>query len=143
MSETTLRDPELLLTPSVIATTLFGRHRLRITDKLERALDPDGVFDWFLWSGKTPDDDDGRFWIPALFPSARLPLALRELREARRNAGKPSDDASCRRSMAAYHSGLGKRFVAKCAFAFVEIDHLPRAEQERRYDALTVVTGLR
>ena len=141
MSETTLRDPELLLTPSVVVTTLLRGVGVEATGKFDAALA--GTFDWFVWHGMTPCDDAGRFWIPALFPTRRLPEALRELRDARRKKGKAYDDESCRRSMATYHSALGKRFVGKCPFAFIEIDHLPRAEQEARYDALAAATGLR
>lgn len=38
MSENTLRDPELLLTPSVVAVTLLERAGIRATGKLDVAL---------------------------------------------------------------------------------------------------------
>ena len=44
--------------------------------------------------------------------------------------------------MRRWHSGIGKRQVELCPWAYSEIDHLPKEEQLATYSALAKGTGL-
>jgi hypothetical protein len=147
MSETYLPGSEgnftlPYLTPAQVITTLLKAVKLKAADNVLDALEDPIAWPYLRWTGKVAGDDAGRFWIPALFASARLPNALRELAKRRKEEGKPNDDESCINSMDGYHSGLGDAQIALLPWVYVEIDHLPRAEQESRYATLAAATGL-
>ncbi len=128
--------------PDQIVGRLLARHDLSVTGDLRHALSPDCEADYFAWEGEYPGDDVGRYWIPALFPVSRLHQAIRLIRtEHDKHKGCTEEEAIT--LMRRWHTGLGKRFVALNPWAYTEIDHLPRAEQEARYAALAIATGLR
>ncbi len=127
--------------PDQIVGRLLARHSLAVTGDLRHALSPDCQADYFVWEGERTGDNTGRFWIPAVFAVSRLHEAIRLIRtDHDKHKGCKEEEAIT--LMRRWHTGLGKRFVALCPWAFTEIDHLPRAEQEARYAALAVATGL-
>ena len=117
------------------AEALMGHLGLSVTASWDVAQA--GTADYYLWSGAVPGDDAGRYWIPALYRSADLPQVVAGVAEAK---GISRAEAATR--VQEYHSGLVDDRVALSIAAAVEIDHLPRAEQVRRYAALTAATGL-
>ncbi len=105
----------------------------------------------FLWDGLVVDDTatepwavpvPGRFFIPALFDSPKLPDALDKLAAQRRADGRPHDRQSCLRSMARWHSGLGDQQIGLLPWNYVEPDHLTVDEQLARYRHATEAVGI-
>lgn len=102
---------------------------------------------YYLWVGDVFDADAkgaaaGKFWIPALIRSADLPAIIAKVHAKKRETKPYTTLADAADSVRRWHSGLGASTVAWSICAPVEIDHLPRAEQERRYAALAAATGL-
>lgn len=109
----------------------------QVTSDFAAALS--GKFKYFLWAGANPKDPIGRYWILlGLFRSSDLPTVIAAV--AAKNS---TSEAEAAESVVRFHTGLGAANVATMIGACVEIDHLGREEQERRYAALTAVTGLR
>jgi len=107
----------------------------QVTGDFERALR--GDLPWFMWRGLTPGDPVGRYWIPALWGSDGLAACVAEVASEHAISELEATDR-----VRLYHSGMTKDRVAWSIAAPAEIDHLPRAEQERRYAALAAATGL-
>ena len=115
---------------------LTGHLGLNITFDWKTALDQ--VAPLYIWSGEHLGDKDGRFWIPALINTADL---LNVIKSVAADKGIMPWEAEDR--VRRWASGPRKKFCSEAICAAVEIDHLPRDEQERRYAPLTAATGLR
>jgi len=125
---------------------LLSHLGLSVTASLTAALR--GEADYYIWSGDVWSNDlkapaPGKFWIPALFQATDLPAAAKAVIVKKAKEGKVIDEARAVELMARWHSGLGASVVSLSPCAYVEIDHLPRAQQESAFAALSAATGLR
>ena len=131
------------------AIALLGSVASRTTGDFDLATGASAPSFYLWWGGFCGEDGPvpGKFWIPALFRCSSLPEVVRDV-QARKTAeaiakGKPSwTYGRAALSVRNWHSGLGRDRVVGILAAKVEIDHLSRAEQERRYAALAAATGL-
>lgn len=131
---------------SAALAALTSHFNISITTSLPAALA--GQADYFLWSGEYPGDEDGRYWVRGLIRSSDLPALLREAHE--KGVKKAQDEGKPRPTMddtidsfRRFRTGWENKWVAHYIGWVVEIDHLPRAEQERMYADLSAATGLR
>lgn len=129
------------------ATAMFEHHGLNITADPETAMA--GGADYYLTNCAHPaDKKGGRYWMLALVRCSDIPRIIDEAHSEAvakaKDEGKrePSRDA-VERLFFRFHLGVKKKWLVGVVGAVVEIDHLLRDEQERRYAALAATTGLR
>jgi hypothetical protein len=126
-------------------SALIGHLGLSVTGDFDAALA--GKADYYLWTGRF-GTGPGRYWIPALYRCADLPAAIDQVHtdpdwlKKRTDKGYTTTRDDAAYSVQHFHAGLGKDRVALSVAAGVEIDHLPRTEQEAAYAALTAATSL-
>lgn len=129
------------------AHAMFGNLGVSVTASYQDALDGKAEF-YLVHSGHPADKKGGRYWSLALLKSADIPALIDEAHaEAVKKAraeGRiiPTRDAAVD-AFKRFHTGVKKHWLAGTVGAVVEIDHLPRAEQERLYDELEQATGLK
>lgn len=110
---------------------------LRLTTRLNSALDHPEAYDGFIWGGETPGDEAGRYWIPAIWSIHALGRAVEVLAH---DQGVSSHTA--RLDMAQFHKGMQQAAITLLPWVYAEIDHLGIDDQLNRYAALTEATGL-
>lgn len=128
------------------AAAMFGHLRLDITADSSKALACGAAY--YLTHCEHPADKrGGRYWMLALIRCADIPKIIDEAHveaaaKAKQN-GKPEPTrVDVQEQFFRFHLGVKKKWLVGVVGAVVEIDHLPRDEQERRYAALAAATGL-
>lgn len=148
------RSPTTWTPPEQVLTELFCASGIEATGNLDKAIGNPNAHPLAVWVGRTLDTEadhfdvvPGMFWIPAVLCSWKLLTGLDDYIR-RKNAGRRQrrqgllSRTDAIDNMKLLHSGIGNDQVVLHPFAFVEIDHLRREEQEARYHALSLATGL-
>ena len=145
--QTSPTDPLGTQATELAANAMFGHLGVTITASYEAAIA--GEAEYYLVHCYHPGDKKGgRYWSLSLVRNADIPTLIdkkhsERVNEARVNGGIiPTRDDTVE-SFKRFHTGVTKNWLAWTVGAVVEIDHLPRAEQERLYAQLEVETGLR
>ncbi len=149
--------PRSATTPPPTEQVLYELLRasgIAATGNLDKALGDPNAHPQAIWAGRTLDTGadgfdvvPGMFWIPAVLCSWKLQRGLHDYIH-RKNTGRRQrgqgllSRKDAIENMKLLHSGIGNDQVVLHPFAFVEIDHLRREEQEARYHALSLATGL-